>query len=106
MNAISKPKAPSITRPDLLSIFRKAANDYREMDEMFQLLGWSELPLSLKLVIEDDIRGYTDELKGRYSTNCPAVQRRRESIEFWVKSYLNELCSLETALHSLKVNRL
>lgn len=106
MNAIRKPKAPSITRPDLISIFRKAENDYREMDEMFQLLGWSELPLSLKLAIEDDIRGYADELKGRYSTNCPAVQRRRESIEFWVKSYLNELCSLETALHSLKVNQL
>src|SRR5690625_6140361 len=91
INSCSKPKSRTITRPYLLSIIRKAANDYRDMDEMFQLLGWSELPLSLKLVIEDDIRGYTDELKGRYSTNCPAVQRRRESIEFWVKSYLNDL---------------
>lgn len=106
MNAIRKPRPVRFVKPDFSSIFKKAEREHKELDEMFQLLGWSDLPVSLKLAIEDDVIGYMDELTGRFSTNCAAVQRRRESVDFWVKSYLNNLCSLETAAESLKVNPL
>lgn len=106
MNAIRKPRPVRFVKPDLLSIFKKAEREYEEMDEMFRLLGWSSLPVSLKLIIEDDVKGYMDELSGRFSTTCAAVQRRRESVDFWVKSYLNNLCSLETASDSLKIQPL
>lgn len=106
MNAIRKPRLVRFIEPDLSSVFKKAEKEHKELDEMFQLLGWSSLPVSLKLIIEEDVKGYMDELSGRFSTNCAAVQRRRESVDFWVKSYLNDLCTLETAAESLKVNPL
>lgn len=103
MNAIRKPRSVRLVKPDLSSIFKKAEREYEEMDEMFRMLGWSTLPVSLKLIIEEDVKGYMNELSGRFSTTCAAVQRRRESVDFWVKSYLNNLCTLETACESLKV---
>jgi hypothetical protein len=93
-------------KPALLSVFKKAEKEYRQTQEMFDLLGWGELPAELKFTIEDDVKGYVDELHGRYSTHCPLVQRRRESVDFWVKSYMDEICSLETAVDALKVSRI
>lgn len=73
---------------------------------MFSELGWDNLPEELKFVIEDDVKGYMDELHGRYSSNCPYIQRRRESVDFWVQSFMEGLCSLETAIESLKLKEL
>jgi len=92
--------------PILLSIFQKAEKEYKELEEMFQLIGWGDLPEELKFAIESDVRGYIDELNGRYSTTCAGVQRRRESVDFWVNSYLDGICSLETALDALRVTKL
>lgn len=98
-----KRKAP---KSALHSIFNKAEKDYRQTQEMFDLLGWGELPAELRFVIEADVKGYVDELEGRYSTNCSLVQRRRESVDFWVKSFMDQICSLETAVNLLRVTKL
>ena len=105
-NAAKKLTRSPKSEPILISIFKKAEKEYKELEEMFRLIGWEELPDSLKFAIEDDVKGYIDELKGRYSTTCAAVQRRRESVDFWVSSYLDGICSLETALDALKVTKL
>lgn len=101
-------KTPNTFRPEpvLRSIFREAELEHRKIQQMFNLLGWNELPDDLKYVIKDDVKGYIDELEGRFSTNCPLVQRRRESVDFWVNSYLDGICSINTAVESLQSTKL
>lgn len=107
MNAIKKiTNKKRNSEPAILSIFRKAKLDQQQSDEMFNLLGWGALPAELKYEVEEDVKGYYDELHGLYSTRCEYVQRRRESVDFWVKSYIDGLCSLETALESLRLNKI
>lgn len=106
MNAISKKTTRPTLSPMLISIFKKVELEKRMADEIFQTLGWEDLPSELKFEIEEDVIGYYNELHGQYSTNCEFVQRRRESVDFWVKSFMDRLCSLETAINSLKVNRI
>jgi hypothetical protein len=89
--------------PILTQIFRKAEDEYKKTDAMFRMLGWDGLPAELKLAIEDDVKGYIDELTGSYSTNCSFVQRRRESIDFWVNSYQDGICTLDTAVDALRI---
>lgn len=105
-NAAKKLHLAQKNEPVLVSIFKKAEKEYKELEEMFSLIGWEEVPEELKFAIEDDVRGYIDELNGRYSTTCTGVQRRRESVDFWVNSYLDGICSLETTLDALKVTKL
>jgi hypothetical protein len=84
-------------------IFHKANEDHQKAEEMFVLLGWADLPSELKVAIEADVKGYADELEGHYCTSSEWVQRRRESVDFWVHSFQDGLCSLETAVQALKV---
>ena len=106
MNAAKKTREQTVPVLPLLKIFRKAKEEHSKTEEMFHLLGWSCLPAELKLAVEDDVKAYYDELHGRYSTNCAYVQRRRESVDFWVKSFLDGICSLETALDSVRITKL
>ena len=106
MNAALKTPQGFQAEPVLRSIFREAELEHRSIVKMFDLLGWGDLPEELKFTIKDDVKGYVDELNGEYSTNCPLVQRRRESVDFWVNSFKDNLCSLNTALNALKTTRL
>ena len=107
MNAIKKTtQKRKNSEPVILSIFRKAELEQKQSDEMFNLLGWGSLPAELKYEVEEDVKGYYDELHGLYSTSCEFVQRRRESVDFWIKSYKDGLCSLDTALDSLRLNKI
>ena len=105
-NQAVKTKPSFRAEPILRSIFRKAEVEYKKTDDMFRMLGWSDLPAELKFTIEDDVRGYVEELAGNYSTNCPFVQRRRESIDFWVNSFQDGICTLDTAIEALRMKRL
>lgn len=105
-NSAIKSTAVFKSEPALYSIFHKAEAEFRQIEQMFVMLGWGELPNEIKLVIEEDVKGYIDELHGNYSTNCPLVQRRRESVDFWVNSYLDGLCTTDTAAEALKVKTL
>ncbi|PWN06243.1 hypothetical protein [Rhodohalobacter mucosus] len=105
-NQAVKTKPVFRAEPILRSIFRKAEVEYKKTDETFRMLGWSELPTELKIAIEDDVKGYVEELAGSYSTNCPFVQKRRESIDFWINSYLDGICTLDTAMEALRLKRL
>lgn len=106
MNTAIKTHRPFEPEPVLRSIFREAELEHRQIQQMFKILGWGNLPDDLKYIIKEDVKGYIDELEGRYSTNCPLVQRRRESIDFWVNSYKDEICSLQTALDALKTTHM
>lgn len=106
MNAAKKTTRKTAKKAALLSIIKKTEKEQNRTEQMFGLLGWEELPAELKFVITEDVKGYIDELEGSYSTSCSLVQRRRESVDFWVKSYMDNLCSLETAVDSLKITRL
>lgn len=106
MNALRKSRNTFLPEPVLTSILLEAKIEHRQMEEMFSLLGWSDLPQELKIEIKDDVKGYIDELEGNYCSSCSFVQRRRESVDFWVSSFKEQICTLETALQALRANKL
>lgn len=106
MNAALKNQRIFRSEPVLRSILREAELEHRQIQQMFDLLGWGNLPEDLKYMIKEDVKGYIEELQGSYSTNCPLVQRRRESVDFWVNSFKDGICSLQIALDALKTTRL
>ncbi|MFO7800579.1 hypothetical protein [Rhodohalobacter sp.] len=106
MQAAIKKSNVSVQNAVLNSIFHKAEAEYRATEEMFTLLGWGDLPGEFKMVIEEDVKGYIDELRGQYCTNSEWVQRRRESVDFWVNSYLDGICDETTAIDSLRIKKL
>ena len=101
-NAALKTNQHAQTEPALHSIFLKAEIEYQEIEQMFELLGWGELPAEVKLAVEEDVKGYIDELQGNYSTNCPFVQKRRERVDYWVNTLLDGFCTTATAVSALK----
>jgi len=104
MNTALKTARKFNPEPVLRSILKDAALEHQKTEEMFRMLGWADLPQELKLEIKDDVKGYIDELEGKYSSICPFIQRRRESVDFWVNSYKDGVCSLGTALDTLRQN--
>lgn len=80
-----------------------AMKEEQEMNEIFSLLGWGDLPLELKMTIHSDVSGYLNELQGRYSTSCSYVQKRRERVDYWVNSYLDGLSTLKQSVDALKI---
>lgn len=106
MNAALKTPRSFQPEPILRSILREAELEHLQIIQMFDILGWGNLPEEMKYMIKEDVKGYIDELQGNYSTSCPLVQRRRESVDFWVNSYKDGICTLQNALDALKISRL
>lgn len=92
--------------PVLRRVLVEAEQEHRQLQETFSLMGWEDLPDTLKMEIKDDVSAMVDELQGRYSTNDPNVLRRRESVTWWVNCYREGICSLETAIGALRVRKL
>lgn len=106
MKALTKQSHQRHLEPILHKVLEEAEAEHREMQEMFELLAWGDLPDDLKLEIRDDVEAYTNELKGLYSSCDPYVIRRRQSVDYWIRSYRNGICSLKTAIRALKVRPL
>lgn len=92
--------------PVLRKAFLEAKKEHRELQEMFELMGWGDLPDALKIEIKNDVSAMVDELKGQYSSCDPYVKRRRERVTYWVSCYRDGICSLHTAIDALKVKKL
>ncbi len=96
--AIQKDYDPT---PVLEKAYKEAKQTDQKLHEMFELLGWGLLPLELKYAIRADVQGIVDELKGRYASCDPFVQKRRKRVLYWVDCYMNGVCSAETATEML-----
>ncbi|MGB0346734.1 MAG: hypothetical protein ACPGGA_04565 [Balneolaceae bacterium] len=92
--------------PLLQRIKKESAQEYAEMQEAFELMGWAKLPDEIKIEIYEDVRFMVKELKGLFSSCDPYVQRRRETVHFWVQSFLDKIASKEAAIKALKVKML
>ena len=92
--------------PLLNRIKKESAQEYSEMQEAFDLLGWAKLPDELKIEIYDDVRFMVKELKGLYSSCDPYILRRRETVHFWVQSFIDKIASKDAAIKALKVKAL
>jgi len=75
------------------------------LNEIYEALGWGDLPYRLKFAIASDIVGYYDELMGLYSTCDPGVIARRKRVAYWVENYRNHVASLETTLEALRITQ-
>jgi len=109
MNTATKitQKRPDVNlEPVLRKVLREAEKEHRELQNMFQLMGWGALPDRLKMEIKDDVSAMVDELKGQYSSCDPHVERRRQRVVHWVNSYLDGICSLQTAIDALAIKKL
>lgn len=106
MNAlIKKPELQKI-EPLLRKVLIEAENEHRELEEVYELMGWAALPEELKIEIKEDIKAFREELAGNYSTCDPFIQRRRQRIDYWVRAYNDGICSLKTAVNALRVRPL
>lgn len=97
---------PLFAVPVLKRIQQESIEEYNEMQDAFNLMGWGALPDELKIEIYDDVKFMVEELKGRFSSCDPFVKRRRNSIHYWVSCYKDGICSLEAAIKALKVKSL
>ena len=70
--------------------------------DVFALFGWNELPDSLKDAIRSDMEAYRDELLGLYSTCDNGVKNRRKSVSYWIRAYMDGICTEQTAQTALK----
>ena len=75
-------------------------SDVLETD-VFALMGWTDLPDSLRDAIRSDMEAYRDELLGLYSTCDNGVRNRRKSVSYWIRAYRDGICSEQTALSAL-----
>jgi len=103
---ISQNRSATNLEPVLRKVLKEAEQQHQELRQMFELMGWGQLPDRLKIEIKDDVSAMVDELKGQYSSCDPYVARRRQRVVHWVKSYLDGICSLNTAIEALKVKKL
>ncbi|WP_290962948.1 hypothetical protein [Gracilimonas sp.] len=92
--------------PILKRIERESQDEYAEMQQAFELMGWGNLPDQLKIEINDDVKFMVEELKGRFSSCDPFVKRRRDSIHYWVSCFQDGICTLNAAIKALKVKPL
>ncbi|MCH2449069.1 MAG: hypothetical protein MK198_02870 [Gracilimonas sp.] len=92
--------------PVLKRIQQESIEEYNEMQQAFNLMGWGGIPDKLKIEIHEDVKYMVEELKGRYSSCDPFVKRRRNSIHYWVSCYQDGICSLEAAIKALKIKAL
>jgi hypothetical protein len=74
-----------------------------EASGILSLMGWSDIPTSLKRAVALDVIGYRDELLGLYATADPNVMARRRSVYWWVEAYRTGACALEEALAALRI---
>ena len=111
-NALTQPTAPQVNSvnlfvaPLLKRLKKESAQEYKEMQQAFELMGWGKLPDSLKIEIYNDVKFMVQELKGYFSSCDPYVQRRRETVHFWVSSFQDGICTLEAAVKALKIKAL
>ena len=109
MKTIAK-KATQLTAFDVEPVLRKvlieAEQEHRELQQMFGLMGWGDLPDALKMEIKDDVSAMVNELQGQFSSCDPYVKKRRASVTYWVNCFQDGICSLATAIDALKVKKL
>lgn len=109
MKTTTKTSAKNIAfdvEPVLRKVLIEAEQEHKELQHMFGLMGWGNIPDALKMEIKDDVSAMVDELQGQYSSCDPYVVRRRESVTYWVNCYQDGICSLDTAIKALKVKKL
>ena len=92
--------------PVLKKVLRDAQKEHQKIQEVFKLMGWGNLPDTLKMEIKDDVKVMVDECEGRYSTRDPFVLNRRQRVIYWVENFQENMCSLDTAIKALRVKRL
>lgn len=92
--------------PVLRKVLKEAKREHQQLQQMFELMGWGDLPDALKMEIKDDVSAMVKELEGQYSSCDPHVQRRRQRVVHWVNSFLDGICSADTAIEVLRVRSL
>jgi hypothetical protein len=73
------------------------------MQDAFELLGWQELTDEIKVAIYEDVKFMVMELQGLFSSCDEYVKRRRDSVHFWVSSFLDGICDEKMVIENLQI---
>lgn len=92
--------------PLLKRIKKESADEYQGIQQTFSLMGWEKLPDELKIEIYNDVKFMVQELKGMYSSCDPYVERRRNTVHFWVSAFQDGICTIDTAIKGVKIKAL
>jgi len=102
-NVITTAKEPASSYQHTLRRIETTLNrEMQRLDDAFALLGWHDLPDSLKTEIANDVSQMIDELNGHYSSIDPAVEQRRKAVYYWIDCYRQGICTRQTALEALR----
>lgn len=103
---ISSKNIKNNIEPVLRKVLKDAQQEYQQLQQMFKLMGWSDLPDALKAEIKNDVSAMVNELTGHYSSCDPHVERRRRRVVYWVETFRQGICSKQTAIDALRVRSL
>lgn len=90
--------------PTLTKVETERTHEDLALNEIYETMGWGDLPYRLKFEIALDVVGFYDELRGMYSTRDPYVLARRKRVVYWINNYRSGNCSLKTVLNALKIS--
>lgn len=68
---------------------------------LLETLGWQKIPNALLRIIADDLDAWATELQLNAQNIDRSIHLRRSTVRYWIKAYMNECCSLKTAIQSL-----
>lgn len=102
MNTALKLSAQS-TSPALDVILNTRRQE--QLEEMYQLFGWCDLPQSIKHAIDDDMVNFYDELYGRYTDTTPETKARKKRITYWIHFYQSNPEQKELVVEMLSLNK-
>jgi hypothetical protein len=75
--------------------------DLFDLSEALAVLGWNNLPIEIHTRIKDDLLQFMRELNGKYATTDAKILKRRRRLTFWINSYIQGDCSLNTLLEMI-----
>lgn len=90
-------------QPVLRKVDLVMQHEDEQLNQIYTAMGWDDLPYRLKFLIAPDIVGYFDELTDRYSTSDPFVLARRQRVLYWIDTFRNGHCSLDTIMNALRI---
>ncbi len=87
----------------IVQIQEQTKAELATMQDAFKLMGWEELSDEIKVTIYEDVKFMVMELQGLFSSCDEYVKRRRDSVHFWVSSFLDGICDEKTVIENLQI---
>lgn len=69
--------------------------------ELFELLGWNDIPQSIKALIQNDVKDFALEVLVPFTSIAPEKLERKQRIRYWMRQFKAGYCSESTVVEML-----